>query len=232
MTKTHVADSLEAYVLTQRIPVWTYSFIDMPPTFDRKTKKWTIVINKGGERIIIKPSHLVMALSTFSEGVIPKIPGQDNFEGLQQHTDRYSGGLVYKDQRVVVVGTANSAQDICMGLVKEGAQSVTMIQRGPTCIRSAKYIADWIGSAYKDGVPPSVADFQSAAAPLKLAFQALRMQAQAGRDHDKVLLDGLKKVGFQLTDGPTDAGMLELGVTRGGGELLYLSQGNRPDKTF
>ena len=218
MTKTHVADWLEAYALTQHIPVWTYSFIDMPPTFDMKTQKWTIVINKGGERVAMKPSHLIMAVSTFSGGIIPKIPGQDKFEGMQQHTEGFSGGALYKDKRVVVLGTANSAQDICVDLVKEGAKSVTMVQRGPTCIRSSKFVADWICSSFKDDVPVSVPDFQAAAAPNKLVLQALRMQVQAARDHDKELLDGLKRVGFQLTDGPTEAGMLELGLTRGGGK--------------
>ena len=221
MTKTQVADSLEAYAQTQSIPVWTYSFIEIPPSFDMKTKKWTVVINKGGERIILHPSHIVMAVGTISGGSIPIISGQDEFKGLQQHTEGFSGGAVYKDKRVLVVGSANSAADICVDLIKEKAKSVTMLQRSATCIRSSKFIGDWICSSFKQEIPIGISDFQVDAAPIKLVFQALRLQNKTALEHDKDLLEGLKKTGFLLTDGPTGAGMLELGFTRGGGAFVF-----------
>lgn len=219
MTKWQVADWLESYALTQNIPIWMHSGIEIPPSFDAKTKKWTVVVNKGGERVILNASHIVMALGTLHSSIIPKIAGQDEFNGMQQHTDRFSGGEVYKDKRVVVVGSCNSAGDICLDLVNKKAKSVTMIQRGPSCIRSQEYIASWICSSFKEGLPVQVVDFQTDASPIKLVFQALRMMNKHGLEHDKEMLEGLKKAGFLLTDGPTGVGMLELGFTRGGGEL-------------
>lgn len=218
MTRKQVADWLESYALTQNIPIWTYSHIEIPPSFDAKAKRWTVIINKGGERIILNPSHIVMAPGTFGDAAIPDIPGRDEFRGIQQHTHGFSGGAVYKDKRVLVVGSANSAADMCVDLIREKAESVTMIQRGPSCIRSAEFVASWICSSFKDDVPVEVTDFQTDAAPVKLTFQALRMTNKVGLEHDKGLLEGLRKAGFLLTDGPTGVGMLELGYTRGGGE--------------
>ena len=52
---------------------------------------------------------------------IPTFPGQDVFQGEQQHSSQHPGPDDYKDKRVVVVGSNNSAFDICGALWEVGA---------------------------------------------------------------------------------------------------------------
>ncbi|MEA2147646.1 MAG: putative flavoprotein involved in transport, partial [Solirubrobacteraceae bacterium] len=67
---------------------------------------------------------------------VPEIPGQDVFKGEQHHSSRHPGPDAYKEKKAVVIGSNNSAHDICAALWEVGAD-VTMVQRSrPTsCAR-------------------------------------------------------------------------------------------------
>ena len=50
---------------------------------------------------------------------VPTLPGQDVFRGEQHHSSAHPGPDRYVGKQVVVIGSNNSAHDICKALVRE-----------------------------------------------------------------------------------------------------------------
>ncbi|KAI5118884.1 hypothetical protein M0805_003559 [Coniferiporia weirii] len=218
--KDKLADWLEQYAVTQDLFVWTSSIIENNPRYDEETKKWDVIINRDGHRFTLHPSHLVMALSTFGDGIAPTIPGQKLFEGSQVHSSRFRGGAAYSGQNVLVVGAGNSASDICVDLVGHNAKSVTMLQRSATCVPSRKFVNSLITALFPENVPVAVTDFKTCGTPTKLMLETMRGMQPMIHEHDKAMRENLEKAGFKLTDGPGGSGFVELGFTRGGGSFF------------
>ena len=65
---------------------------------------------------------------------IPQFPGMDRFKGDQHHSSQHPGPDAYRGKRAVVIGSNNSAHDICAALWEHGAD-VTMVQRSSTHAR-------------------------------------------------------------------------------------------------
>ena len=65
---------------------------------------------------------------------VPEIAGMDVFRGDQHHSSQHPGPDAYAGKRCVVIGSNNSAHDICAALWEAGAADVTMVQRTSTCI--------------------------------------------------------------------------------------------------
>ncbi|KAL5528610.1 hypothetical protein ACEPAF_7746 [Sanghuangporus sanghuang] len=223
--KDLVADWLEAYALAQNLHVWTSSTLENAPSYDPTTRTWTVNVIKDGQRISLHPRHLVMALGPFGEGIIPEVKGRDIFKGSQTHSEHFPGGREYTNKRVLVFGAGNSASDICVDLVHNGAKSVTLLQRSPTCVYSGKYIRSLINAFFPDNVPIDVTDFKMNTIPVKLIIEISRAQQKVAREYDKEMLNGLEAAGLKLWDGPSGAGHLELGLTRGGGFASLVSDG-------
>ena len=88
----------------------------------------SVTVDRDGEEVMLHPKQLVFALGVSGKPNIPSIPGQDVFAGEQHHSSQHPGPDAYKDKRVVVIGSNNSAFDICGALWEVGAD-VTMVQR-------------------------------------------------------------------------------------------------------
>lgn len=214
-----LADWLEQYAISQDLLVWTRSTIVPPPSYDRETRRWTVSIDKAGQRITIRPKHIVVATGTLGEPYIPTFEGQDLFKGQVLHSGMFSGGSNFAGKRCVVVGTGNSAADIALDLSTQGAQSVTMIQRSSTCVQPGNIVADQLHKAYPSDVPVEVSDFRSFATPLRRRLEILaggRKHAETwGQEQD--FIERLQKAGMQIDLGPDDAGIFSLVGTRFGG---------------
>ncbi|WP_407811351.1 NAD(P)-binding domain-containing protein, partial [Staphylococcus aureus] len=83
--------------------------------------------------VVLKPKQLVLATGMSGKANVPKFPGQDIFKGEQQHSSQHPGPDAYAGKKVVVIGSNNSAHDICAALWEAGAD-VTMLQRSSTHI--------------------------------------------------------------------------------------------------
>jgi len=76
-------------------------------------------------------------------------------------------------------------------------------------------------SAYVEGGPPTdIADRLTASVPFFLAVSLSRQTVREVAEADKGILDGLRKVGFKLTNAPDGAGFLSLLFYRGGGYYI------------
>ena len=157
-SKDKIANWLEQYAIVHDLFVWTSSTMVPLPHYDEDTKSWDVVIDRNGTRIGLKPAHLIMAISTFGKGIIPNIPGKETFKGRTLHSSAFPGGAAFAGQRVVVLGAANSAADVCQDLVRSGAAEVTLVQRSATIAISAPFVAAQMASFFPEGVPPEIND--------------------------------------------------------------------------
>jgi len=68
------------------------------------------------------------------------------------HSSSFKGGSAdYKDKKVIVVGSGNSAHDISQACCKAGA-SVTMIQRSPTLVVSLARVHKLLSLNYNEHI--------------------------------------------------------------------------------
>ncbi|MFN2411371.1 MAG: NAD(P)-binding domain-containing protein, partial [Halomonas sp.] len=93
--------------------------------------EWTVVVDRDGEEITLRPKQLVLATGMSGKANLPQFPGMETFRGEQQHSSQHPGPDAYTGKKVVVVGSNNSAHDICAALWEHDAD-VTMLQRSST----------------------------------------------------------------------------------------------------
>ncbi|PWQ87774.1 FAD-dependent oxidoreductase, partial [Enterococcus faecium] len=72
---------------------------------------------------------------------VPVLPGQDVFRGDQHHSSAHPGPDSYVGKKAVVIGSNNSAHDICKALYENGVD-VTMVQRSSTHIVKSDTLMD------------------------------------------------------------------------------------------
>lgn len=77
---------------------WQLTYIDKP-TNEKITKIYDAVMVCNGH---------------YNEPVIPKIPGQEKFEGQIEHSHSFRSPECYKDLRVLVVGAGPSGLDLTL----------------------------------------------------------------------------------------------------------------------
>ncbi|MBD2358382.1 NAD(P)/FAD-dependent oxidoreductase [Tolypothrix sp. FACHB-123] len=87
---------------------------------------WKIQTNKD----ILHCKVLVICTGLTNEPVIPKFFGQEDFAGKIIHSSAYKNGILYQNQKVLVVGSGNSAAEIALDLYEHGAARVDMLIRG------------------------------------------------------------------------------------------------------
>ncbi|MDM9383153.1 NAD(P)/FAD-dependent oxidoreductase [Chlorogloeopsis sp. ULAP01] len=87
---------------------------------------WQIETTKD----ILHCKILVICTGLNNEPVIPKFFGQEDFSGTIIHSSAYQNGIPYQNQKVLVVGSGNSAAEIALDLYEHGAARIDMLIRG------------------------------------------------------------------------------------------------------
>ncbi len=113
--KDKIGDWLEMYTKVMELNYWTRT-VAKSATYDEAKKEWTVVVDRDGEEVVLKPKQLVMATGMSGKANVPKFPGMDTFKGDQHHSSRHPGPDQYRGKKAVVVGSNNSAHDICAAL--------------------------------------------------------------------------------------------------------------------
>ena len=115
---------------------------------------------------------------------MPKFKGMDSFKGEQHHSSQHPGPDGYKGKKVVVIGSNNSAHDICAALYEAGVD-VTMIQRSTThIVRSDTLMEIGLGDLYSERAVGERHDHRQGRSDLRLA---------ALPDHARVPDPGLRQ---------------------------------------
>src|SRR6185369_2938112 len=120
-----------------------------------------------------RPTHLVFATGMSAVPNLPDYPGMSAFKGTQVHSSEYKSGEEWRGKRAVVVGSNNSAHDICADLWEHGAD-VTMIQRSSTHVVKSETLMELaLGRLYSEdairaGITTDKADLLFASMPYKI----------------------------------------------------------------
>ncbi len=146
----------------------------------------------------------------------------ESFRGTQIHSSQFRSARGLAGKQAVVVGSDNSAHDICADLWEHGAD-VTMIQRSPTLVARSDTLMDLaLGALYseaaiKNGITADMADLILASLPYKV-LPALQVPVyQQMKERDAAFYKRLEQSGFMLTFGEDDSGLLVMYLRRGSG---------------
>jgi putative flavoprotein involved in K+ transport len=193
--------------------------------YDAAIGEWTIDVERDGTPVSLRPKHLVFATGVSGLPVVPPIAGAETFQGEQYHSSLYRSGEAYRGKKAVVIGSNNSAHDICADLWEHGVD-VTMVQRSSTHVaRSDTLMELALGALYSEsalaaGITTDKADLIFASIPYKLLgpFQVPVYAEMARRDSE--FYDRLKKAGFLLDFGEDGSGLFLKYLRRGSGYYI------------
>lgn len=222
--KDKIGDWLELYTKVMEVPYWS-STACLSASFDENEKRWTVEVDRNGEKVTLRPTQLVLATGMSGKPNIPTLPGQDIFRGDQHHSSHHPGPDHYVGKRAVVIGSNNSAHDICKALV-ENDVDVTMVQRSSTHIVKSDSLMDLgLGDLYSEravaaGMTTEKADLTFASLPYAIMADFQKPIYDAIRERDKEFYARLEDAGFGLDFGDDDSGLFMKYLRRGSGYYI------------
>ncbi|WP_029031699.1 NAD(P)/FAD-dependent oxidoreductase [Salinarimonas rosea] len=222
--KDKIGDWLEFYAKVMELNYWT-STTAKSARYDEATKEWTVVVERDGKEIVLRPKQLVFATGMSGKPNMPDFPGMDRFEGEQHHSSQHPGPDGYVGKKVVVVGSNNSAHDICAALWEAGVD-VTMLQRSSThIVRSESLMEIGLGDLYSEravqsGMTTAKADLIFASLPYAILHTLQKPVYDKIREVDAEFYAALEEAGFQLDFGVDDSGLFMKYLRRGSGYYI------------
>jgi putative flavoprotein involved in K+ transport len=222
--KDKIADWLEFYTRVMDVPYWSKTTC-LSASFDAAAGRWAVEVDRDGERLTLQPTHLVLATGMSGKPNMPTLPGQDVFRGDQHHSSVHPGPDRYIGEKAVVVGSNNSAHDICKALYENGVD-VTMVQRSSThIVRSDTLMDIGLGDLYSEravaaGMTTEKADLTFASLPYRIMHEFQIPLYDAMRDRDKQFYDRLTAAGFELDWGDDGSGLFMKYLRRGSGYYI------------
>ncbi|MEU0514429.1 MULTISPECIES: NAD(P)/FAD-dependent oxidoreductase [unclassified Amycolatopsis] len=222
--KDKIADWLEMYTRVMDVPYWTRSEVKSA-SYDEDTAQWTVTVDRAGETVVLTPKQLVFATGMSGKPNIPSFPGMDVFEGDQHHSSQHPGPDAYAGKKAVVIGSNNSAHDICAALWEHGAD-VTMVQRSSThVVKSDSLMEIGLGDLYSEravagGMTTDKADMVFASLPYRIMHQFQIPVYQQIKQRDADFYDRLEKAGFLHDWGDDGSGLFMKYLRRGSGYYI------------
>jgi len=223
--KDKMGDWLEMYVRVMELPYWTATQCQLAH-YDAQNQAWEVQLMRDGQPVTLRPKHLVLATGMAGKPNMPQFPGQDVFAGVQQHSSQHGGPDGCQGKHVVVIGSNNSAHDICAALWEAGAASVTMVQRSSTHVARSQTLMDMaFGALYSEaalqaGITTEKADLIYASLPYRLMAQAQMPLWEKIRAHDAGFYRKLEAAGFMLDFGDDGSGLSMKYLRRGSGYYI------------
>ncbi|WP_187430900.1 hypothetical protein ROLI_009530 [Roseobacter fucihabitans] len=222
--KDKIGDWLEMYTKVMDLNYWTRTTCKSAK-FDETTKEWSVVVEREGKEITLRPKQLVMATGMSGKANVPNFPGMENFKGDQHHSSKHPGPDAYAGKKAVVIGSNNSAHDICAALWEAGVD-VTMVQRSTThIVRSEPLMEYGLGDLYSEraveaGMTTQKADMIFASLPYKILHEFQIPVYEKIKEVDAEFYAGLEKAGFQLDWGADGSGLFMKYLRRGSGYYI------------
>ena len=222
--KDKIGDWLEFYTRVMEVPYWSKTTCTSAE-FDEASGTWTVEVDRDGEQLTLHPTQLVLATGMSGKPAVPTLPGQDVFTGDQHHSSAHPGPDPYVGRKAVVIGSNNSAHDICKALYENGVD-VTMVQRSSThIVKSDSLMEIGLGALYSeqavaDGMTTEKADLTFASLPYAIMHEFQIPLYDQMRERDKDFYDRLEAAGFQLDWGADGSGLFMKYLRRGSGYYI------------
>ena len=222
--KDKIGDWLEMYAKVMELDYWTKTTAKSAKYDDTK-KEWTVVVDRDGKEVTLRPKQLIFATGMSAKPNLPQFKGMETFKGEQHHSSKHPGPDGYKGKKVVVIGSNNSAHDICAALYEAGVD-VTMVQRTTThIVRSDSLMEIGLGDLYSEravrgGMTTAKADLIFASLPYRILHTFQKPVYDKIREVDADFYKGLEKAGFKLDYGEDDSGLFMKYLRRGSGYYI------------
>ena len=222
--KDKIGDWLEMYTKVMELNYWAKTTAKSA-RYDAAKGEWELVVDRDGEEVTLRPRQLIMATGMSGKANVPKFKGMERFRGEQHHSSQHPGPDAYKDRKVVVIGSNNSAHDICAALWEAGAD-VTMVQRSTThIVRSDPLMEHGLGALYSEqavanGITTHKADMIFASLPYRILHEFQIPIYDKIREVDADFYRDLEKAGFQLDFGADESGLFMKYLRRGSGYYI------------
>jgi putative flavoprotein involved in K+ transport len=219
-SKDKIADWLEMYARVMEIDFWGGALCTAA-RHDEHTGEWTVTVKRGDETLALRPKQLVLATGLSGTKYIPPIPGASDFTGRQYHSADHGSAAGLAGKRCVVIGSNNSAHDICVDLWEHDAD-VTMVQRSPTIVVRADTMRELSKGIYyaQPGADVDVADILFAANPFRPRTAFEKGFTSYLRDLDKAFYQRLADSGFNVWHGEDETGFFMAYYRRAGGYYI------------
>ena len=220
--KDKLGDFFESYARLLDLAVVTGTSVR---SASRNADGWTVdVEDSTGTRRVLTARHLVFATGINGSPRIPQLPGASTFQGTVLHAVQYDGWERWQGKRAVVVGSGVSGHDVAQDLAEHGVD-VTMVQRSGTIVMSGDTFHQLMYPNHLSGrFTTDQADLIGAATPFPVLPTQGAAQLAKAKEMDSALLDELRRVGFELSDGPDGEGVLG-SIFRQGGTGYYYNAG-------
>lgn len=222
--KNKMGDWLEMYARVMELNYWGSSEC-RKASFDAAAKTWTVVVDRGGRTIELKPRQLVFATGSYGPPREVEIKGKERFKGVQYHSSRHETSAPFRGKRCIVVGANSSAHDICADMWEHGAH-VTMIQRTPTTVVRSGTLMDvafsglYSEEAVARGITADTADLIFASTPFRLLPAAQRPLYRKMARIDADLIKRLNRAGFMTDYGEDGSGLMMKALRTGSGYYI------------
>lgn len=222
--KDKVGDWLEMYTKVMELNYWTRSEVQKA-RFDEASGTWEVTVNRDGQPVTLRPTQLVLATGMSGKANMPAFPGMESFKGTIQHSSQHEGPDAWSGKKVVVIGSNNSAHDICAALWEADAD-VTMVQRSSThIVRSDSLMEIGLGALYSEeavaaGMTTEKADMIFASLPYRIMHEFQIPLYDQIRERDAEFYAGLEKAGFDLDWGDDGSGLFMKYLRRGSGYYI------------
>jgi putative flavoprotein involved in K+ transport len=221
--KDKMGDWLESYTRIMELNYWS-SAPCKRASWNAATRDWSVVVEREGAQVTLRPKHLVLATGMSGFPEVPRFPGAETFGGEQRHSSGHPGGEGFAGKRCVVIGSNNSAHDIAADLWEHGAD-VTIVQRSPTMVARSETLARLGRTLYSEaaleaGITADVADLTLASMPFALQPIAGRAMAEQMKLDDGPFYERLRAAGFMLTFGEDESGIGPMYARRGSGYYI------------
>lgn len=222
--KDKIGDWLEMYTKVMELNYWS-STVCRGAQYHANSQDWMVTVEREGQTVVLRPKHLVLATGMSGMPNMPQFAGAECFRGEQCHSSQFRGVDDYRGKRCVVLGSNNSAHDICAALWEQGAD-VTMIQRSSThVVRSDTLMELGLGRLYSEkalaaGITTDMADLLFASIPYRIMHTLDIPLYQEIRRRDADLYRSLERAGFLLDFGDDGSGLFMKYLRRGSGYYI------------
>jgi putative flavoprotein involved in K+ transport len=222
--KDKIADWLESYTRVMELNYWSNTRA-INAFYDDVTQEWTVTVERDGVPVVLRPKQLVLATGMSGKPNVPDLPGREHFRGDQHHSSAHPGPDAYRGKKCVVIGSNNSAFDICGALWENGAD-VTMVQRSSThIVRSDSLMDIGLGALYSEqavaaGMTTEKADLVFASLPYRIMHEFQIPLYEQMRERDKDFYERLEASGFEHDWGEDGSGLFMKYLRRGSGYYI------------
>ncbi len=222
--KDKIGDWLEMYTRVMELNYWD-STECKSARYDEEAGEWLVKVERDGAEYTLRPKQLVLATGMSGKPNVPQFPGMQDFKGDQHHSSLHPGPDDYKGKKAVVIGSNNSAHDICAALW-ENDVDVTMVQRTSShIVRSDTLMEIGLSALYseeavRNGVTTEKADLIFASLPYRIMHEFQIPLYDQMRERDAEFYERLERAGFMLDFGDDDSGLFMKYLRRGSGYYI------------